>query len=508
MFSNLYTEYHPNIFFLALLAFLVLSALALSLPRLLGRRPLLAKLKAPVSLFLFSLLLALFLRHSSLGISPSLWLATKVFVLIASAYLGVRLLEMVVIDFFLAYWKGVRPPAILGNVVSFFLYLLSLFLVLHEILQVNLTPILATSAVLTMVIGLALQDILGNLFSGLALQMEKSFEVGDWVGVRDQLGKVAEMNWRSIKLQTREDNFVIIPNGSISKEALINYSRPGIPHSRVLKVGLPYQIPPGRVREVIRETARDTKAILEDPAPQVRPLQYRDFSIEYEIRVWISDFSRFGEIEGDFLSLLWYRLDRAGIYVPFPTQHLYLHPFSQKVQTDQRFRMAEEILQVLRRIEIFMPLNPSELEQVATQVRVERFSSGETVLSQGEPGDSFFVIKEGEVEVNLGDPEGDHRVLTHLGRGNIFGEMSLLTGEARSANIVALTDCEFLVLDKKGFQDILTANPTIARSLSEILAKRKLEQDQERAKGKQEKKMIEESTRSILEKIKAFFGLA
>jgi len=99
-------------------------------------------------------------------------------------------------------------------------------------------------------------------------------------------------------------------------------------------------------------------------------------------------------------------------------------------------------------------------------------------------------------------------VLTHLGRGNIFGEMSLLTGEARSANIVALTDCEFLVLDKKGFQDILTANPTIARSLSEILAKRKLEQDQERAKGKQEKKMIEESTRSILEKIKAFFGLA
>jgi CRP-like cAMP-binding protein len=197
-----------------------------------------------------------------------------------------------------------------------------------------------------------------------------------------------------------------------------------------------------------------------------------------------------------------------GIYIPFPTQHLYLHPFSQQVQADQKSRMIGEVLQALRGIEIFSPLSPSELERVATGVRVERYSAGETVLHQGDPGDSFFVIKEGEVEVSLGDCQKDRRVLTHLGKGNIFGEMSLLTGEARSANIIALTDCEFLVLDKKGFQDILTANPTIARALSEILAKRKLELDQEIARGKQKEKMIEESCQSILEKIKAFFGLA
>jgi CRP-like cAMP-binding protein len=118
------------------------------------------------------------------------------------------------------------------------------------------------------------------------------------------------------------------------------------------------------------------------------------------------------------------------------------------------------------------------------------------------------VIEEGEVEVKLGDSKGDRRVLTRSGKGNIFGEMSILTGEPRSASIVALTDCEFLILDKKGFQDILTADPTIAHSLSEILAKRKLEQDQEMAKDGGKEIVIEESSRSILEKIKAFFGMA
>jgi CRP-like cAMP-binding protein len=240
----------------------------------------------------------------------------------------------------------------------------------------------------------------------------------------------------------------------------------------------------------------------------IRLLQYGNFSIEYEIRLWISDFSRFIEIEGEFLKLLWYQLERAGIYIPFPTQHLYLHPFSQGVQADRRSVAAGEILQVLRGIEIFSPLNPSELERAAAQVRMERYSAGEMVLRQGDPGDSFFVIKGGKVEVSLGQCPEDRRVLTHLGKGNIFGEMSLLTGEARSANVIALTDCEFLVLDKKGFQDILTANPMIAQTLSEILAKRRLEQDQEKAKGKQKEKMMEESCQSILEKIKTFFGLA
>jgi len=507
MFSHLLREFDPKIFLLALLTFLVLTGLIFLFLRLLRRISTLAKVRIPAGLFAFSLLLSFFLHHSSLTTGPSLSLAIRVFILVAGAYLAVKLLEMVVIDFFLAHWKGMKPPAILGNVLSFFLYLLSLFLILHYVLRVNLTPILATSAVLTMVIGLALQDILGNLFSGLALHWEKSFEVGDWVSIRDQMGRVAEMSWRTIKLQTPEDNFVIIPNGSISREMIINYSRPQVPHARVIKVGLPYGVPPTRVFEVVQETARDTRGILSQLPPQVRALQYGNFSVEYEIRFWISDFSRFIAIEGEFLKILWYRLDRAGIYIPFPTQHLYLHPFSQRAQADQKSRTIQEILQSLRGIEIFSPLNSSELERVASQVRVERYSGQEMVLRQGAPGDSFFVIKEGEVEVSLGDRLEGRRIIARLGKGNIFGEMSLLTGEARSANITAVTDCEFLVLDKEGFQDILTANPMIAHALSEILAKRRLELDQEMAKGKPREKIIQESCQSILEKIKAFFGL-
>jgi small-conductance mechanosensitive channel/CRP-like cAMP-binding protein len=500
-------RYNPKAFFLSLLVFLLLGVLAYFLLGLLRRSPILTELRAPSTFFVFSLLLMLFFRQSSLIIGSRLALALRVLILISSTYLGVKILKMVVIDFFLAHWKGVKPPAILGNLFSFLLYLLSLLFILHYVLEVNLTPILATSAVVTVVVGLALQDLLGNLFSGLALQFEKSFEVGDWVSVQDQIGKVAEMNWRSIKLHTREDDFVVIPNGSIAKEVIINYSQPEVRHARVLRIGFPYQLPPTKVREVIQETVRDTKGILAHPPAQSRPFQYKDFSIEYEVRFWIDDFSQFGRIEGEFLALLWYRLDRAGIFVPFPTQHLYLHPYSEKVRAEDKSKITGRIVESLRGIEILSPLSSAELERVASQVRVERFSAGEIVLRQGDPGDSFFVIKEGKVEVSLGDCRGDRRLLTELGKGNIFGEMSLLTGEARSANIIALSDCEFLVLDKQGFGEILTANPTVAHALSEILAKRKLEQDQERAKGKQEKKTIEESSRNILEKIKAFFGL-
>jgi small-conductance mechanosensitive channel/CRP-like cAMP-binding protein len=428
-----------------------------------------------------------------------------VLLLITGAYLGVKALEVAAFDIFLTYWRGVKPPAILGNLFSFVLCLVSFFLVLHYVLQVNLTPILATSAILTVVIGLALQDILGNLFSGLVFQMEKSFEVGDWVRVGDQLGRVAEMNWRSIKLQTQEDDFVIIPNSSLSREMIINHTQPHIPHARVLRVGLPYEIPPSRARKAIEETAKGVEGILPQPKPQVRVKAYGDFAIQYEIQFWIADFSQFDKIEGDFLGLLWYRLDRAGIYVPVPTRHLYLHPYSHQVQREQRSGISREILEVLRRIEILSPLNPMELEKAASRVRVERYSAQEMVLCQGDPGDSFFAIKEGEVEVSVGDYPKQRRVLAHLGTGDIFGEMSLLTGATRSANIVTLTDCELLVLDKNGFQDILTANPTIAQALSVILAKRRQELDQEMAK--QVGMDVEEEGHSILKKIRAFFGL-
>jgi small-conductance mechanosensitive channel/CRP-like cAMP-binding protein len=500
-------EFDPRVFLLSLLISLAGLTLILLWLRLARRINLLAKLRGPGALFALFLVASYSLRHSSLHVPSGVIAGSRLLILVAGAYLGVKVAEVLLIDIFLTRWKGVRPPAILGNVLCFFLYLLSLFLILHYVLQVNLTPILATSAVVTVVVGLALQDILGNLFSGLALHWEKPFQVGDWVSIRDQLGRVAEMSWRSVKLQTPEDHFLIIPNASISREILVNYSQPDRPHARVLRVGLPYGVPPTKVRQVVEETARKVPGVMADPSPLIRPLQYGSYSIEYEIRLWISDFSRFIEIEGEFLKLLWFRLDRAGIYIPFPTHHLYVHPFSPRVQADSASQVRKEIAGVLRGVDILSPLNDCELEKVAAQVRTERYAAGEVVLRQGDSGDSFFVIKEGMVEVSLGEGREQRRVLARLGRGNFFGEMSLLTGETRSANVIALTDCEFLVLNKEGFHDVLSANPMIAQALSQILAKRRLELDQERAKGLPKEKLIAESSQSILEKIKAFFGL-
>jgi len=187
-----------------------------------------------------------------------------------------------------------------------------------------------------------------------------------------------------------------------------------------------------------------------------------------------------------------------------------LFTVSPEVQERGRVERVASILEVLKRVEILKPLSGEEMKRLAEGARAHRYALGEPIVRQGEEGDSFFVITSGRVEVSASDETGARAVLAQLGGGDFFGEMSLLTGERRSATVTALEDTEMIVVDKANFAQVITANPSIAQSLSEILERRLIENaakmaELERARPKE--KSAVESRDSLLKRIRSFFRL-
>jgi small-conductance mechanosensitive channel len=271
----------------------------------------------------------------------------------------------------------------------------------------------ATSAIGGLVLGLALQDTLGNLFAGLAIQVEKPFRVGDWVTAAKYEGRVIEVTWRATKIRNNAGNYVIIPNSLLSKETLVNFSQPS-PIQRVdHTIGLSYGAAPNLVKSVIGATYSAIPEILQEPRPDVLLKQYADFSINYWCRFWIADFSRKEVILDKFTTLLYYRLKRAGLEVPFPIRDIRVaekgsSPDGQPVDTSLAF---------LEKVELFRNLSEEHRRAIAGATEPVTFAAGERIIRQAEPGDSMFVIRKGCVKI-LFEDSGQSTELASLGEGD------------------------------------------------------------------------------------------
>jgi small-conductance mechanosensitive channel/CRP-like cAMP-binding protein len=366
--------------------------------------------------------------------------------------------------------QGERPPALLDSVVSVILYGLGLGTTLHYVFGIELTPFLATSAVVGAVVGLALQETLGNLFTGIALHTAAPFRVGDWARLGTHEGCVEQVSWRAVRLRTWNGDKLTVPNNEVARHAIENYSVPAEPHSRIVNIGVNYYTPPNKVISVLRKLLEQIPEVAPDPEPLIRVVAYLDFAIQYEIRYYLGRYEDYRTIEGEIYRLIWYHFRRHGIEIPFPVRNVYLH----KVEGggEAREAPASRLERALRSIDLFRPLSDEELAAVAARFRQDHYAAGEKLILEGAPGDSFFVIDSGEVEVTrqFGDAR---RTLSKLMEGQFFGEIALLTGEPRSATVVAVTDVDVFTIDKAGFKDILEVNPAIAADVSTILSERR-----------------------------------
>jgi len=373
---------------------------------------------------------------------------------------------------------------------------------LHKKGGVNLASLLTTSAVLTMVIGLALQDTLGNLFSGLALQTEKLFQIGEWISFREHVGQVVGMTWKSTLIKTLENEVVYIPNNVISKEIVKNYSRPEPSHVAYIDVGIQYEAPPNRVREVILDVLSENPKVLKVPPPQVRLVNFGDHSITYQVRFWNSDFEGERLLKADIMNQIWYALKRNGIEIPFPIRDVRLHHVTVSEAAKAQAGLRAEILSSLKKIQVLGQLPPEDIDSLASRVSLETYGNDEAVVHQGEEGDSMFIIHRGCCDVYLED-DGRRHVAT-LKDGDFFGEMSLLTGERRTATVVAKGDAEVFVIDKRSFSDILKAHPAFSEILGQSLVKRQTELA---AKQGRKEEPSTSATSQLVSRIKSFFGI-
>ena len=406
---------------------------------------------------------------------------------------------------FFQHRQGTAPPALLDSVISVLFYGMGAAAVARYWFGLELAAFLATSAGVGAVVGLALQDTLGNLFAGIALHTEAPFRVGDWVRVGDRDGRVEQVSWRAVRLLTWDSDLLTLPNNEVARHALLNYSQPRRPHSRFVIVQAGYAAAPNEVMRAIRQALSQVDGLLSDPAPGVRILNYRDYAIDYEVRYYFQGYEDYRRLEGELYRLIWYQFRRSSIEFPYPTRTVHLHQAEPPPAAPDRVARLER---TLRTIDLFDPLTDDELRQAAARFKILHFSAGERVIEEDTPGDSFFLLELGQVTVSK-SVGGASRALARLGPGEFFGEMALLTGERRTATVTADSDVSVYVLDKAGFQDVLARNPAIAVDISHLLAERRdaLSHVQDEATLPFRTPASAGAKQDLLNKIRNYFGI-
>ncbi len=411
---------------------------------------------------------------TTVELASSLFQTVSVLSLIVGFLALLLLTTLVLVDLVLVRRLNFEVPRILPDVASSSVFFIGVLFILYHSTDLDITALFTTSAVLSVVIGLAVQDTLGNLFSGLALQTERAFQVGDWVRMGEHEGVIADLTWRSTKIRTRDNDLIVIPNGVIAKNSFLNYSAPSRAHQVSATVGCHYRHPPAEVTAALQEAASQTRGILTDPPPRIWLVGYDDSAITYRVRYWIADYASDPEITSALMIRVWYVFARHGIEIPYPMRNVFTHEVAGDTRGELDEKALERALSRLRRCELFEGLDDDELRVLAQRARRVLFFSGETVLREGEPGDSLFVIDEGRVEV-LVQRNGRQEKVAELTPPSFFGEMSLMTGEPRSGTLRALEPCTFFVVERSALHPILSRDPEVAQTMSRILSQRQKE---------------------------------
>lgn len=332
----------------------------------------------------------------------------------------------------------------------------------------------ATSAVGAFVLGFALQDTLGNAFAGLAIQSEKPFMLGHWVKVGDYEGRVAEVTWRATKLRTKTGNFIILPNNIVGKEPIINYSEPVSPTRLQIEVGVHYDAPPNRVKAVLREALAQCPLVLEGPAPEIELANFGASAIDYQIRFWIEDYARDEVARDQVRTAIYYAFKRHDLEIPYPIQtEISLEPPVR----DERLRAAEREA-ILAGVDLFASLSDEQRRTIAASTATAMFADGESIVRQGDPGTSMYVVCSGQVAVTI-DSQRDP--IAAIEKGGYFGEMSLLTGDPRSATVVARGDVVVLEVGAEVFRELGEVSPHAVEEVAIAAATRRTELEGVRA---------------------------
>ncbi|MBU0740975.1 mechanosensitive ion channel [bacterium] len=388
------------------------------------------------------------------------------------------------------HWRGETFPIpdLLLDIIRAVLVLAVGFMVLRMELGIDIGPLLASTALLTAVIGFALQGVLGNLLAGMSLHLVRTLRPGIWVDVDGVEGRIVKTNWRETRIRTRGGHMYIIPNARIAESKIHNYSEPTPLRRHVVSVGASYSDAPDEVLGAMLSAARAVPEVRRNPAPEAMITAFQDYGINYRLEFWTTELQRHNPIDGAVNRNIWYQFKRKGIEIPFPMSDKLLNDFMAVVYKQRKLPPVEEDVEAavgdLRDSDLCTKVfvdtdgNPllshDDLEIVAPLVKRQPYTHGETLCAQGDAGETFWVIASGKL---LGRVEQDSRVAAEfeLRPGAVVGEMSALTGVPRSATLTVAESSELLEFGHEAFRALLSLHEDIPERLSELAARRAAE---------------------------------
>jgi small-conductance mechanosensitive channel/CRP-like cAMP-binding protein len=424
-----------------------------------------------------------------------------------STALVVALVNRYVWDFYFEKQRQTPIPHFLREVVALVIFLIALLTILNVgyHAQSELRGILAGSGVLAIIIGFAGQNFFGGIIAGMSLQINRPYKVGDWLQVGDRFGEVMEVNWRSTRLCTTDNIYLDIPNNEIVRQVIVNLNYPTSLHAMRIRVGVEYSVPPSRVKDALSRAASAAKNVLPNPPVRVFLVDFADYAVIYEIKYYIEDHSRINETNDSIRTNVWYELKRQRINIPFPIRTLQIERRGVQKPDGE----IAEAGAILRSEPLFQCLSETQIQNLVEQSHLDQFGRGERIIEEGAAGDSMFVMLQGTARVTV-HQNGSVIPVATLKQGDCFGEMSLLTGERRSATVHAQGDCFVMEIGNELMGAVIREAPECLRQLSEILATRRLETEgivKEAGLSADQSRREQEYRATFLDRLQKMFSL-
>lgn len=491
------------------LPWLMLLALLLTAVLLYKRRHERREYQNTLWLFLFGVLgQAVAVAVHALGF-PAAAAAVHMVFRIVTAIALIRLLGFGVFRVLLPF-AGRTPPRIVEDLTIIAAY------VIYGLTQlrgagVDLTSIVATSAVITAVLAFAMQDTLGNMLGGLALQLDNSVQIGDWIRVDDQVGRVRDIRWRSTLIETRNWETVVIPNSMLMKGRVALLGRregSAMQWRRAIEFAVDPGVPPARVIATVDDEMREVAIpnVARAPAASCILLNFEDGNLRYRLRYFLTNLLEDDLTDSMVRVHLFASLQRADIRIAEPQRTVHAVQRDQAHAETVRRRELTRRLEMLRGVDMFAELSADEKAEIAERLQYAPFARGDIITKQGDASHWLYIVAFGEAEVLFELPNSPPRVVGTLHAGQFFGEMGLLAGEARYATVMAKTDVECYRLDKAAFQGLLLSRPGIAEEVSRVIGSRRGDLDQAREAFAIARNSPGQPV-DLLARIRRFFGL-
>ena len=405
---------------------------------------------------------------------------------------------------------GSHPPRIVEDLGIVAVYVIYGFAQLRGA-GLDLSSIVTTSAILTAVVAFAMQDTLGNVLAGVAVQLDNSVRIGDWIRVDTVSGRVRDIRWRSTLIETRNWETVVIPNSMLMKARVeILGQRDGAPLQwrRLLNFMVDPGVPPARVIAIIDDEMRELAIpnVARTPSPSCVLKAFDEGNLCYQLRYFLTDIHEDDMTDSMVRVHLFASLQRAGIRVAEPQRTTHAITRDQAHAESVRRRELTRRLEALATVPPFAALPEETRADIAERLQYAPFARGDVITKQGNKAHWLYILAYGEAEVLYEPPGGAPSVLGLVQAGEFFGEMALITGDARTATVRAKTDVECYRLDRASFQELLLGRPEISEEIKRVMGGRRGDLEKVRQAFSDAGPVAEAEVR-LATKIRRFFGM-